>query len=45
MKEIYVNELVTDKKDAKFIEKDVSETFANNVRNQLPQPMVCVIYM
>ena len=45
MKEIYVNELVTDKKDAKFIEKGASKILANNVKNQLPQLMVCVIYM
>ena len=45
MKGIYADELVTDKKDAKFIRKDASETLANNVENQLPQPMVCVIYM
>ena len=42
---MYADELVPVKKDVKFIGKDDSGTLANNVGNQQPQSMVCVIYM
>ena len=44
-KGIYADELVTDKKDAKFIGKDASEILANSVENPLYQCTECVIYM